>query len=155
MCYLETGPRRLMEQFGKLRALYGRWERDRHEEALHRVRIQFKKLRYTGEIYTPLYGKEMKQFTRRLKDAQECLGQWNDQRILRNYLRQDGDLADPSVSECLEPFGQELDRSVAELLRRFSAGAGPFFSGPEQNRMTAFLSNPHRSCCVLFAHSPG
>jgi len=42
-------------------------------EILHRIRVHFKKLRYTCEMYEPLYGTRMTAFLPELKAAQEAL----------------------------------------------------------------------------------
>ena len=53
----------------------------------HRLRIALKKLRYTAELFAPLYaGPEMKQFIQRLKRLQDDLGDANDVRVGRDIV---------------------------------------------------------------------
>ncbi len=64
---------------------------DTPDIALHKLRIQCKKLRYCLEFFVPLYGpKQMKQFIRQLKMLQNNLGDFNDlsvqQQVLATYL---------------------------------------------------------------------
>ena len=51
-------------------------------EALHRLRIECKKLRYAAEFFAPLYGERMKDFTRHLKSLQDLLGTLHDTAVL-------------------------------------------------------------------------
>lgn len=51
-------------------------------EALHRLRIECKKLRYAAEFFAPLYGERMKDFTGHLKSLQDLLGTLHDSAVL-------------------------------------------------------------------------
>ncbi len=48
------------------------------DEALHRLRIECKKLRYATEFFAPLYGMKMATFSKRLKQLQDVLGVLHD-----------------------------------------------------------------------------
>lgn len=53
----------------------------------HRLRIALKKLRYTAELFAPLYARpEAKQFIHRLKRLQDDLGAANDVRVARDII---------------------------------------------------------------------
>lgn len=53
----------------------------------HRLRIALKKLRYTAELFAPLYGEpETKHFIHRLKRLQDDLGDANDVRVGRDIV---------------------------------------------------------------------
>lgn len=62
----------------------------------HPVRIQSKKLRYTLEFVSPLYGKTARQFIRRLVDVQDLLGRIQDSVVAIEHLREIA--VDPAVS---------------------------------------------------------
>ena len=49
-------------------------------EKLHEFRIQAKKLRYTLELFVPLYGAAMEEWIQRIKSVQNALGKMNDYR---------------------------------------------------------------------------
>lgn len=146
-CYRETGARRLQKQLLELGRFHRHWTDTGRDEALHKLRIRFKKLRYAAEAYAPLYGSGMKPFIRRLKDAQEALGEWNDQRILRDHVLRAGNRAPPHIARGLALFSRRLDEHVAGLERRFAADAARFFSDSEQRTMRSFLGRPLRACC--------
>lgn len=146
-CHLETGARNLGKQLTKLGKLYGLWLGEPREKRLHEVRILFKKLRYTSELYAPAYGRGMGKFIKRLKEAQEALGQWNDQRILGEYLSRVRDHAESPASEGLWLFSEAVDRRAAGLLERFKSSAGQFFSPSAQESMVALLAHPVQTCC--------
>ena len=57
------------------------------EEAQHRVRKRLKRLRYVGELAVPLFASgKVEHFLAELKDAQDALGQYNDELMaLQHY----------------------------------------------------------------------
>ncbi len=70
-----------------------RYERERKEEHLHKVRISFKKLRYILESFERLfYKKNVKALLKRVKKLQNDLGLFNDLCVqhlfLENYLKE-------------------------------------------------------------------
>ncbi len=146
-CHLETGAGNLGKQLTKLSKRYGRWLDELSENRLHEVRILFKKLRYASELYAPAYGRGMKDFIKRLKEAQEALGKWNDERTLGEYLIQVQEQAGPSASDGLSFFSEEVARRTAGLLNQFKSSAGRFFSPSEQESMSALLAHPVQACC--------
>jgi CHAD domain-containing protein len=75
----------------------------------HRLRIALKKLRYTTELFAPLYGAgEAKHFIQRLKKLQDDLGDANDVRVARDIV------------ESLSPHGRR-STGVAHAGRRLLA----------------------------------
>ena len=54
---------------------------------LHTIRLQCKRLRYTAEIFAPMYpGKAAHRFLRRLSRLQDCLGTLNDSAVAQHLL---------------------------------------------------------------------
>jgi len=51
-------------------------------EALHQLRIDCKKLRYSAEFFAPLYGEPMQTFAEHLKNLQELLGTLHDTAVM-------------------------------------------------------------------------
>ena len=51
-------------------------------KAMHRLRIECKKLRYATEFFAPLYGERMEDFTRHLKVLRDLLGTLHDTPVL-------------------------------------------------------------------------
>lgn len=60
---------------------------DSPEAALHRLRIQCKRLRYLFEIFQPIYGKPLKSPIKRLKSLQAVLGDLQDAHVATQQLR--------------------------------------------------------------------
>lgn len=56
------------------------------KEELHAMRIAAKRLRYTLEIFSPLYTSEMKPYLKALRQAQELLGEIHDCDVWMLYL---------------------------------------------------------------------
>lgn len=77
-------------------------------EALHRLRIECKKLRYATEFFAPLYGERMKDFTRHLKALQDLLGTLHDTAVLPGLQR---DLLKDTRSSKLKRFAGKLENN--------------------------------------------
>jgi len=103
-------------------------------EALHRLRIECKKLRYAAEFFAPLYGERMKDFTGHLKALQDLLGTLHDTAILsglQNELligthnsklkRIAGKLKDKRYKE-----SKEIKRNLVERWQAFSEAEHPW-----------------------------
>jgi CHAD domain-containing protein len=103
-------------------------------EALHRLRIECKKLRYAAEFFAPLYGERMKDFTGHLKALQDLLGTLHDTAILsglQNELligthnsklkRIAGKLKDKRYKE-----SKEIKRNLVERWQAFSEAELPW-----------------------------
>ncbi len=146
-CYLKAAARRLTKGYGRLRNLYSLWTSAPAEDILHRIRVRFKKLRYACEVYAPLYGSEMDAFLVQLKNAQEVLGAWNDQRILRNYAAAAVDGAPPRAREGIPVLVEAIDRDIERLIEQFHARAEAFFGLDQAERTVAFLGAPVIGCC--------
>ena len=52
------------------------------DKALHRLRIECKKLRYANEFFSPLYGKKMAIFSKQLEQLQDVLGLLHDRFVM-------------------------------------------------------------------------
>jgi len=126
---------------------YKRWKKSGENEALHRVRIAFKKLRYACEIGEPLYGASMTKLLKRLKQAQEHLGQWNDQRVLCENLYELALAAPPREAQGFPLLLEDLTAEADELKAAFAKDAKKFFKSDAQKRDQKFLSKTKVKCC--------
>lgn len=75
-------------------------------EALHRLRIECKKLRYAAEFFAPLYGERMSDFTRHLKALQDLLGTLHDTAILSGLQK---DLLSGSHNSKLKRIADKME----------------------------------------------
>lgn len=66
----------------KLKKMYHRWRHSKDDEHLHALRVAFKQMRYTLEIFAAP-GEDA---TSGLKAVQQALGGWNDNRVLLHAL---------------------------------------------------------------------
>jgi CHAD domain-containing protein len=82
---------------------------------LHRLRIQFKELRYTLQFFAPLLGEEIGRVLLSLKQSQEILGDLNDTSVALRLLDETVDL-EYSVARYREYQENEKER----LIRSFS-----------------------------------
>lgn len=64
------------------------------EEALHRLRITVKRLRYATELCVPAVGKKAQQAARALAEVQDLLGEHNDACVAEERLRSLGERTD-------------------------------------------------------------
>ncbi|MCX8064785.1 MAG: CHAD domain-containing protein [Candidatus Hydrogenedentes bacterium] len=76
-------------------------------EELHLIRISLKKIRYSFEISSVLIS-GIKQFIPKIKEVQETLGEWNDNRVLLNYFK-DFLSFNPSISDT---YIDELNKNL-------------------------------------------
>lgn len=148
LCFLRQTRTTLRCRYGALVRSYKRWKAEPSDEALHQVRIAFKKLRYSCEIACHLYGKPMDEFIERMKAAQEALGEWNDTRVLRDYVaacaEQDGDLH--GAYALLEGL---CDAKAKLLLDDFVRLAPDIFGSGRQSRAKGLFAKPKTTCCKL------
>jgi len=61
------------------------------DAALHKLRIQCKRLRYLFEFFRPIYGGALAPYIKRLKRLQDCLGDFQDAVVATQQLRQYAD----------------------------------------------------------------
>jgi CHAD domain-containing protein len=112
---------------------------DASDEQIHRLRIALKKLRYTGEFFAPLYGKnDVEEFGVRLSDMQDSLGAVHDVVVARETLARltagANDHSDSGISFAAGiVYGWHLDRSAhifKKSVKRWKkfAAAEPFWS---------------------------
>jgi CHAD domain-containing protein len=146
-CYLETAGQSLLRRYDALLADYLAWRDNENEDNLHRVRIAFKKLRYSCERFAPLYGKGMSVFIEKLKIAQESLGNWNDERVLRNYVVELTSVPARANGEGAAQLVQTIEETIAAELERFHRVAESFFSEDACKDMRRFLGAPTKRCC--------
>ena len=57
------------------------------DDALHRVRIAAKRLRYTSDALAPVFGKRAQRLARGATDLQDVLGEHQDAVVARSWLR--------------------------------------------------------------------
>lgn len=76
-------------------------------EALHRLRIDCKKLRYATEFFAPLYGERMVDFTQHLKALQDLLGTLHDTAVIAELHR---DLLKGTVNSKLKRMARKLEK---------------------------------------------
>lgn len=103
-------------------------------EALHRLRIECKKLRYATEFFAPLYGERMKDFTRNLKALQDLLGTLHDTAVLsglqKDLLKGTGSsklkrLAD-KLEDKREKESGDIKKNLMERWQAFSEAEHPW-----------------------------
>lgn len=103
-------------------------------EALHRLRIECKKLRYATEFFSPLYNDQMKEFTKHLKALQDTLGILHDTAVLSGL--QDDLLKDNRCSKLKRVAiklenkrlkeSNELKKNLIEQWRAFTEAEHPW-----------------------------
>jgi CHAD domain-containing protein len=146
-CIMDSGAATLRKRSKSLSKAIKTWRGDPSDERLHAVRIAFKKLRYTCEILQPHYGESMNKFIAEIKNVQETLGAWNDQRMLRARIV---GLADgqPACAETLALFIERLDEETSRLLDTFVDSAGPWIEKKSRRKLFDEIGPPVISCCT-------
>lgn len=146
-CYLQHAIARLRKRYRALRRDHRAWQTSLDEAALHRVRVGVKKLRYTCEVYEPLYGPEMKQFLALLKTAQQALGDWNDCRVLRDYVLVSIKEAPPRAAWGLPGLADLISAEAKALATDVAEHVNALFSDTARTRLKTLFAAPIQSCC--------
>ena len=94
-CVLDEAQEGLERKLAGLKRRHARWRDAPSPEQLHQIRIRTKKFRYACELFAGLYGREFAAFTEKLKALQESLGDWNDCRVLCDYVNAEANGALP------------------------------------------------------------
>ncbi len=91
------------------------------DEALHRVRIGVKRVRYAAELAAPAVGQRAKLAARRLADVQDVLGEHNDACVAEARLRRLGERTGPEGAWAAGLLGGLALSRAAESRKRFPA----------------------------------
>lgn len=145
-CYRKHARATLTERHAALVASFRKWEAAPSDEALHRVRVAFKKLRYSCEIAKDVYGPPMEEFIERMKSAQEALGDWNDLRVLRDYFAMAADHA-PAMAAAFAELERRCDVDAQKLIEAFAASAPQLFDKAAQSAARKLFASPQVPCC--------
>jgi CHAD domain-containing protein len=146
-CYRKQGGQRLRKRLKRLSQRYRAWRETGHEDDLHDLRIQFKKMRYTLEIYSDLYGKDGKKALLDLEAAQDALGDWNDYRMLRDHLKRfDGEL-NGSMREAVNELIGDTEAAVEGQMKAVRKQTGAFFKKNRVSDLKKMFGKPQRPCC--------
>ncbi len=147
-CYLETASAALVKRLDALSVAHTRWRQTHSEEDLHQVRIAFKRMRYTCEIFKALYDKPLQQFIGTMKKAQGHLGDWNDLRVMRNHVERLARRMNGDATEGVSELHSQLDRDADALLEAFEGDADVFFTDESLSKIRALLTEPTHPCCA-------
>lgn len=145
-CHLKNAGARTTARFAGAVQAHGAWQKSRRDEDLHQLRIAFKKLRYTCEIYRGIYGARMAVFLKSLKKAQQWLGDWHDYCIILSYLAEAAPSAPPKARQGLPALHSAMAHEAAGALEQFIPHAESFFSPASQEKNRRFLHGVHHTC---------
>jgi CHAD domain-containing protein len=140
-CYRKHAEGRLKKRLKKLTGQYKVWLQTRRPDDLHDLRVRFKKMRYTLEVYVDLYGKPGKRLLDDLESAQDALGDWNDHRVLNDY-----------VSRMIPEAGERDRAELAELSDTLRAKIEDFLVAIEKQTAEFFEKDRIRAAKDLFGH---
>lgn len=146
-CYLEKLEKDLTAKYENILDAYKAWQDAPSDDSLHQVRIQCKKFRYACELAGRQYGPGMDKFTGKLKKAQSLLGDWNDMRVLRNYVEATKHEAPAELAEPVDELYGHLDAQAGELLAGFKKEAGATFTKEAKRRAERLFAKPETACC--------
>ncbi|GMV90813.1 MAG: hypothetical protein AMXMBFR82_05910 [Candidatus Hydrogenedentota bacterium] len=147
-CYADAAAANLNKRLDKVVAKNAMWIESHGDEDLHQVRIAFKRLRYTCEVFHPLYDEPMTTFLAILKETQQTLGDWNDIRILRDHVERLAKKLDRDAREGISALHSQLDREVDALRESYERTSTGFFSEPAIDRVRALFAAVECPCCA-------
>lgn len=147
-CHLDDARTELKRRRRRLWKAHKQWREAQTEDALHQVRIAFKKLRYGCEQYSDVYGKRMKLFIKELRAIQDDLGTWNDFRCAARYVKALAEGAEPMAASGIEPLAELLDQEAGQHLQAYRQLAEAFFSKDQRNNTKRVLASIQVPCCA-------
>jgi CHAD domain-containing protein len=146
-CYRKHAEERLRKRLRKLGRQYKTWKVTKRADDLHDLRVRFKKLRYTLEVYVGLYGKQGKTLLRELENAQDALGDWNDHRILNEYiLRMQTEAGDTGKAE-LSALSEAIAAKTGTYLDTIERATSEFFEKDRIRSAKTLFGHPKVACC--------
>jgi CHAD domain-containing protein len=130
--------RRIEKQLGRIRKK-AKGANMKHRKRLHRLRIEFKRLRYTCEFFKSLYPSRLKKFIRRLTELQDALGIVHDAHVQMRFMdcrRQSGD---PALEGALERMIRVRTRQQHQAYQEFRQDSRAFESSRFRHRIEKSL----------------
>ncbi len=118
----ETARENLIKAYSKITACGLRLDENSSDSEFHRLRIEFKKLRYLIELFEPFYSPANYQaVTEKLKKIQDILGSFNDYIIQQKKLRYFIDTIhlDKAQKRSLNLLIEHFEDEQAKLKKRF------------------------------------
>ncbi|NUM53288.1 MAG: CHAD domain-containing protein [Candidatus Hydrogenedentes bacterium] len=146
-CYRKETALTLRKRYTRLASAYREWIASPSDDSLHQVRIAFKKLRYSCEIARDLYGERMDALIEKIKGAQETLGDWNDVRVLRDYLVACAK-ANPGMAAEFANIEARCDETAKQHLDDFAKRAPQLLDKSARAAANELFSTPEVVCCV-------
>ncbi len=146
-CYRKQAEQRLKKRLKRLSRQYETWRETGRVDDLHDLRIRFKKMRYTLEVYVDLYGKDGKAALRGLESAQDALGEWNDQRVLDEHLRACRPEVEGPLRSAYAALLLESEREIERQLARVDVQTAEFFTKERLRSLKQLFGKPQRLCC--------
>lgn len=146
-CYRKDSRATLRRRYRTLSDAYHDWVKSPCDDSLHAVRVAFKKLRYSCEIAKQLYGQRMDEFIEQVKAAQEVLGDWNDMRVLRDYVMKCAEKHENEHAEFAALEAVCHTRAQTDL-GKFVELAPAMFDKSGQVAALKVFSKQHQQCCI-------
>lgn len=147
-CHLDRARRTLAKRLDAAGSAYDRWICQSGNDLLHQLRIACKMLRYACEIHASHYPELMPGFLAHLKGLQDCLGRWNDVRVLieeLEHLRSEGHKPWPEGAGL---FLEALVKDEQEKRKECEWMATDFFGPDTREAARHFLLEPESPCCL-------
>jgi CHAD domain-containing protein len=145
-CHLERGEKGMRRRLRKVVKAHAIWRASGEPEDLHLVRIAFKKLRYTCELYETVYGEPLAKYIKQVKQAQEALGVWNDDRVLREYVLKAEPGAAIRALPGFAPLRDSLQADMDRQMQAFRDSAGQFTADDPVRVLDDALALPGMRC---------
>jgi len=146
-CYLKSAVKSLLKRHDAASRSYSKWHKNQSPETLHRLRIDFKKLRYACETYKVLYDEQLAGFIDKLKDLQESLGDWHDWVVVGDCVVAAVPSARAGAAAGLNELNALVDAEIRQHLDQFAQRSEHFFSRHHRAETRRILSSPSQTCC--------
>ena len=137
---LGRAARSLRKRYRAVVAAHAAWQEASTDESLHALRIEFKRFRYTCEIYRNVNGSHLDKFIASLKEVQESLGEWHDYCVLKDYAAEAAPRAPAKAKEGMPLLAEAIEGRRQGLLQELTEHANQFFGQERQSEIETFLA---------------
>ena len=150
-CYRKMADERIGKRRKNVRKAYEKWTRKHSEETLHRLRIEFKKLRYAYELFqdafdVSVFGAHLEN----IREIQRQLGAWHDHHVLAKHAEMQVAQATDKEKALLENACTTLNTMADSLLQTFKQYASTLL---ESSKKDAFKTEIRVHACKVM-HRP-
>lgn len=111
----------------------------KHNESMHDLRKQMKRVRYQTELFTELYGEDYKAQVDDFKFIQEILGDIQDSVVLQDFLNQN---LDSAIEKTCPVFTKSLQEKIMTAWQKWRSRQEQYLDASFRSQLRQVVSEP-------------